>query len=153
MAVSKEIWGNNVWNLFHTIAHKIKEDRFEFHKNNIIYILENICNTLPCPDCSKDATDMLKRVNFSQINTKNDFKLLIFNFHNAINTKLNKPLFDFNELDNRYSKANIDILYTNINIIFTSNTNIPQLMTSSFHRNILFPKIKEALRTIREDLI
>lgn len=153
MAVSKEIWGNNVWNLFHTIAHKIKEDRFEFHKNNIIYILENICNTLPCPDCSKDATDMLKRVNFSQINNKADFKLLIFNFHNAINTKLNKPLFDFNELDNRYSKANIDILYNNINIIYTSNTNIPQLMTSSFHRNILFPKIKEALRTIREDLI
>ena len=153
MAVSKEIWGNNVWNLFHTIAHKIKEDRFEFHKNNIIYILENICNTLPCPDCSKDATEMLKRVNFSQINNKADFKLLIFNFHNAINTKLNKPLFDFNELDNRYSKANIDILYNNINIIFTSNTNIPQLMTSSFHRNILFPKIKEALLTIREDLI
>jgi len=153
MAVSKEIWGNNVWNLFHTIAHKIKEDRFEFHKNNIIYILENICNTLPCPECSKDASDMLKKVNFSQINTKNDFKLLIFNFHNAINTKLNKPLFDFNELDNRYSKANIDILYTNINIIFTSNTNIPQLMTSSFHRNLLFPKIKEALRIIREDLI
>jgi hypothetical protein len=153
MAVSKEIWGNNVWNLFHTIAHKIKEDRFEFHKNNIIYILENICNTLPCPECSKDASDMLKKVNFSQINTKNDFKLLIFNFHNAINTKLNKPLFDFNELDNRYSKANIDILYTNINIIFTSNTNIPQLMTSSFHRNLLFPKIKEALRIIREDLL
>jgi hypothetical protein len=153
MAVSKEIWGNNVWNLFHTIAHKIKEDRFEFHKNNIIYILENICNTLPCPECSKDASDMLKKVNFSQINTKNDFKLLIFNFHNAINAKLNKPQFDFNELDNRYIKANIDILYNNINIIFTSNTNIPQLMTSSFHRNLLFPKIKEALRIIREDLL
>jgi len=153
MAVSKEIWGNNVWNLFHTIAHKIKEERFEFHKNNIIYILENICNTLPCPECSKDASDMLKKVNFSQINTKNDFKLLIFNFHNAINVKLSKPLFDFNELDNRYSKANIDILYNNINIIYTSNTNIPQLMTSSFHRNILFPKIKEALRIIREDLL
>jgi hypothetical protein len=45
MAVSKEIWGNNVWNLFHTIAHKIKEERFEFHKSNIIYILENICAT------------------------------------------------------------------------------------------------------------
>lgn len=153
MAVSKEIWGNNVWNLFHTIAHKIKEERFEFHKNNIIYILENICNTLPCPECSKDASDMLKKVNFSQINTKNDFKLLIFNFHNAINVKLNKPQFDFNELDNRYSRANIDILYNNINIIYTSNTNIPQLMTSSFHRNILFPKIKEALRIIREDLL
>ena len=99
MSFSKEIWGSSVWNLFHTIAHKIREDKFLFHKSNIIYIIENICNTLPCPDCSKDASAMLKKVDFAQINNKADFKLLMFNFHNAINTKLKKPLFDFNELD------------------------------------------------------
>ena len=70
MSFSKEIWGSSVWNLFHTIAYKIKEDKFEFHKSNLIYILENICNTLPCPDCSKDATDMLKKVDFTKINNK-----------------------------------------------------------------------------------
>jgi hypothetical protein len=153
MSFSKEIWGSSVWNLFHTIAYKIKEDKFEFHKNNLIYILENICNTLPCPECSRDASTMLKKVDFSKINNKEDFKLLIFNFHNAINSKLNKPLFDFNELDNKYSKANIDAIYNNLNIIYTSNTNIPQLMSSSFHRQHIFPKIKEVLIIIRQDLI
>jgi hypothetical protein len=153
MSFSKEIWGSSVWNLFHTIAHKIKEDKFIFHKSNIIYIIENICNTLPCPDCSKDATAMLKKVDFAQINSKADFKLLMFNFHNAINTKLKKPLFDFNELDDKYSKANIDAIYNNLNIIYTSNSNVPQLMSSSFHRHHLFPKIKDTLRIIREDLI
>jgi|UniRef100_A0A6C0KT12 hypothetical protein len=153
MSFSKEIWGSSVWNLFHTIAHKIKEDKFLFHKSNIIYIIENICNTLPCPDCSKDATAMLKKVDFAQINSKADFKLLMFNFHNAINTKLKKPLFDFNELDDKYSKANIDAIYNNLNIIYTSNSNVPQLMSSSFHRHHLFPKIKDTLRVIREDLI
>ena len=153
MSFSKEIWGSSVWNLFHTIAHKIKEDKFLFHKSNIIYIIENICNTLPCPDCSKDASAMLKKVDFAQINSKADFKLLMFNFHNAINTKLKKPLFDFNELDDKYSKANIDAIYNNLNIIYTSNSNVPQLMSSSFHRHHLFPKIKDTLRIIREDLI
>lgn len=153
MSFSKEIWGSSVWNLFHTIAHKIKEDKFAFHKSNIIYIIENICNTLPCPECSKDATAMLKKVDFAQINSKEDFKLLMFNFHNAINTKLKKPLFDFNELDDKYSKANIDAIYNNLNIIYTSNSNVPQLMSSSFHRHHLFPKIKDTLRVIREDLI
>ena len=153
MSFSKEIWGSSVWNLFHTIAHKIKEDKFIFHKSNIIYIIENICNTLPCPDCSKDATAMLKKVDFAQINSKADFKLLMFNFHNAINTKLKKPLFDFNELDNKYSRANIDAIYNNLNIIYTSNSNVPQLMSSSFHRHHLFPKIKDTLRVIRQDLI
>jgi hypothetical protein len=153
MSFSKEIWGSSVWNLFHTIAHKIKEDKFLFHKSNIIYIIENICNTLPCPDCSKDASAMLKKVDFAQINNKADFKLLMFNFHNAINTKLKKPLFDFNELDDKYSKANIDAIYNNLNIIYTSNSNVPQLMSSSFHRHHLFPKIKDTLRIIRQDLI
>ena len=140
MSFSKEIWGGTIWNLFHTIAHKIKEEKFEFHKNNLIYILENICNTLPCPECSKDASNMLKKVNFDQINNKAEFKLLIFNFHNAINSKLKKPLFDFNELDNKYSKANIDIIYNNLNIIYSSNANIPQLMSSSFHGIFYFLK-------------
>lgn len=153
MSFSKEIWGNNVWYLFHSIAHKIKEDKFEFHKKNLIYILENVCNTLPCPDCSRDSSDMLRKINFNAINNKAEFKLLIFNFHNAINTKLKKPLFDFNDLDNKYDKANIDIIYNNFNIVYTSNSNIPQLMSSSFHRRHLFPRIKEALLIIKPDLI
>ena len=46
MSFSKEIWGSSVWNLFHTIAHKIKEDKFQFHKSNIIFIINVINNVL-----------------------------------------------------------------------------------------------------------
>jgi hypothetical protein len=86
-------------------------------------------------------------------NGQNNWNVENGNATNAINTKLKKPLFDFNELDDKYSKANIDAIYNNLNIIYTSNSNVPQLMSSSFHRHHLFPKIKDTLRIIREDLI
>jgi hypothetical protein len=152
MSFDKEIWGNNIWYLFHTIAHKIKEEKFDHHKNNLIFIIKNICNTLPCPECSKDAVSMINKINFDTIKNKEDFKLLLFNFHNAINKKLNKPEFKFDELNNKYEKANINALYNNFHIIYTTNSNIPQLMNSSFHRHQIFPKIKEALNIIKNDL-
>ena len=40
MSLSKENWGNNIWYLFHSIAHKIKEDRFEFHRTNLFFIIK-----------------------------------------------------------------------------------------------------------------
>lgn len=153
MSFSKETWGNNIWYLFHSLAHKIKEDKFEIHKENIFFIIKTICNTLPCPDCSKDATTMLNKINFDTIKNKHDLKMFVFNFHNAVNVKLNKPKFNYEHLDIKYQNTNIDALYNNLYIIYTSNTNIPQLMSSSFHKNLSFPKIQHALNAIKNDLI
>jgi hypothetical protein len=153
MSFSKETWGNNIWYLFHSLAHKIREDRFEFHKKDIFFVIKTICNTLPCPDCSRDATNMLNKIDFNVIKTKNDLKMFLFSFHNAINIKLKKPLFNYENLDNKYNNINIDALYNNLYIIYTSNSNIPQLMSSSFHKDLSFPKIKQALNTIRTDLL
>jgi hypothetical protein len=152
MSLSKESWGNNIWYLFHSLAHKLKEDKFESQKNNIIFIIKTICNTLPCPDCSKDATSMLNKIDFNTIRNKNDLKMFFFNFHNAINAKLNKPQFNYENLDSKYGNANIDVLYNNLYIIYSINTRIPQLMSSNFHKNLSFPKIREALNALRNDL-
>lgn len=152
MSFSKETWGNNIWYLFHSLAHKIREDKFDIQKNNIIFIIKTICNTLPCPDCSKDATYMLNKIDFNTIRNKNDLKMFIFNFHNVINAKLNKQLFSYDSLDAKYNNVNIDALYNNLYVIYNINTNIPQLMSSNFHRNLSFPKIRDALNALKKDL-
>ncbi len=152
MSLSKETWGNNIWYLFHSLAHKIREDKFDIQKNNIIFIIKTICNTLPCPDCSKDATYMLNKIDFNTIRNKNDLKMFIFNFHNVINAKLNKQLFSYDSLDAKYNNVNIDALYNNLYVIYNINTNIPQLMSSNFHRNLSFPKIRDALNALKKDL-
>jgi hypothetical protein len=152
MSLSKETWGNNIWYLFHSLAHKIREDKFDIQKNNIIFIIKTICDTLPCPDCSKDATNMLNKIDFNTIRNKNDLKMFFFNFHNAINAKLGKPKFSHESLDAKYNNVNIDALYNNLYIIYNINTHIPQLMSSNFHKNLSFPKIRDALNALRNDL-
>lgn len=148
MSFNKNIWGNTVWYLFHTLAYNIKESDFSEVKTDFIYIIKTISSNLPCPECSSDAINELEKVNFDNINSKEELKLLLFNFHNYINKKLQKSQFEYSELDKKYSQANINIIYNNFFIIFNSNSNIPQLMTASFHRKHNLPNIKIALDKI-----
>lgn len=148
MSFNKEVWGNTVWFLFHGLAHKIKEDEFNSVKNDFIFIINTICRNLPCPECSNDASTLLQKINWDTINTKNDIKNLLFNFHNHVNKKLNKPQFNLSDLDEKYDKINVNVLYNNFFIIFNSNSNIPRLMTASFHRQNNIPKIKLSLDNI-----
>jgi hypothetical protein len=148
MAFDKSTWGNATWYLFHTLANNIKETEFLSVKNELVYVIKTVSANLPCPECSHDAVIKLGGVNFDNIKTKQEFKLLLFNFHNQVNVKLRKPVYQIAELDEKYSKANITAIYKNFFIIFSANINIPQLMIGSFHRKNNIPKIRSALDKI-----
>lgn len=147
MPVSQQMWGNTIWFLFHTILYKIKEDDFLKVKKDIIFIIINICNSLPCPECKEDANNILKKINLDNMNDKNELEKFIFNFHNHVNKKLNKKEFKFEDLK-IYEKANINSIIYNLNLIYNSNSNIPQLMSESFHRTYILPKINESIKNI-----
>ena len=148
MSVDINIWGNATWYLFHALAHKIKDTDFLELKNDLIYVFKNTCSILPCPDCKHDAITQIEKIKFENITTKEQFKLLIFNFHNHINKKLNKPIYEIDKLDEKYSKANINNIYKNFLTIYSMNANVPQLMSSSFHRQHTLPKIKTSIDKI-----
>tara|TARA_B100000989_G_C19500322_1_gene453968 strand:- start:489 stop:950 length:462 start_codon:yes stop_codon:yes gene_type:complete len=148
MSINIDIWGNNIWYLFHTIAHKLKEESFGLLKNDLIETVKSICRNLPCPDCAKDATDVLNRIDYNTINTREDFELMLFNFHNYVNRKLKKPEFKYDDLSIKYKNANIHNLLNNFNIIFSSNSNNPYMMSSSFSRQQNRPRINILLNKI-----
>lgn len=148
MSFDINTWGKNVWYLFHSLAYKIKESNFNKIKNDIIYVIKTVSTNLPCQECSLHAANELNKVQFNNINSKEELKKFLFNFHNHINKKLNKPCFEYSELDKKYSQANFNIIYNNFFIIFSSKSNIPQLMSASFHRQHNLPKIKIALDKI-----
>ena len=147
MPVSQQMWGNTIWFLFHTILYKINQEDFLKVKKDIIFVIINVCNSLPCPECKEDANNVLKKINLNNINDKNELEKFIFNFHNHVKKKLNKKEFKFEDLK-IYEKANINGIIHNFNIVYNSNNNVPQLMNESFHRTYILPKINESIKNI-----
>jgi len=107
---------------------------------------------LPCPECSNDASSLLKSVNFNTIKNKEDFKVFLFNFHNSVNKKLNKPLYEYSNLD-KYNDVNMNALYNNLTRIYSHKISNPHLMGLAFNKKIVFPKIMGALLLVKNDLL
>tara|TARA_Y100000389_G_scaffold204365_1_gene256502 strand:+ start:2680 stop:3147 length:468 start_codon:yes stop_codon:yes gene_type:complete len=150
---SKETWGNVVWYLFHSLAEKIDENKFNNNKNIIITTTKLICSCLPCPDCSKDATNILNKINLNAIiNSKNELIKFYYDFHNNINSKLKKPQFKYNDL-NKYKNANFNLIYNNFIVIFSHQPAIPKLMMENFHRNNNLKIIIKNINLIKNDFI
>ena len=59
--MEKKVWGNNIWYLFHTLAEKIKEDKYLEQKDNLFKVLEIVFKNLPCPDCSRTFFKCIKK--------------------------------------------------------------------------------------------
>ena len=100
-----EVWGPAVWTLFHTLVEKINDRAFSLVLPSLFSMIFRICKFLPCPECSKDATNYLAKVQFSKIKNKTDLKNIFYIFHNFVNAKKRKKLFNYSNI-NVYSKYN-----------------------------------------------
>jgi hypothetical protein len=99
-------WGRPTWRFFHVIAHKIKPEHFKQVRKDMIDTIYSICSTLPCPVCSEHAKQYLNAINFNTIQSKEDLKDMLFNFHNAVNVRKNYAPFNREELDATYTQFN-----------------------------------------------
>ena len=149
MSIDIKTWGNNIWYLFHGLIQKLDDSQYDIWKNDFIYIFTTISSNLPCPECSNDANNIIKKTNFKNINSKEDLKKFIFNFHNYVNKKLKKTEFKYEELT-IYDNINIDNVINNFILIFKLNANIPQLMSQSFHRQNTLPSIIVKFNNLRK---
>ena len=141
MIIPPNIWGPNIWYIVHGISYKISDENFLKYKNDFIDLIKLLFTNLPCPECSKDATEKLNKTNFDNILSKDDMIKYLFNFHNYVNQKTNKPIFSYEEMK-IYEKINLKNSYNNIIIIYNNNTNIPQLMSKILKLNKHILKLK-----------
>jgi len=130
----KVAWGAPTWFLLHTISCKVYEDQFAAISNDILKLIYMICTNLPCPDCANHAKIYLDGINFNTIQTKEDLKKMLFNFHNTVNQRKGYPIFSYTDYTAKYSKAITINIIENFMHYFSDRTRSPKLMASDFQR-------------------
>ena len=105
------VWGPNTWNLLHTIAEKIYDDKFQHCKNDIYKMITLICTTIPCPICNENAVTYLNKNKITNANTKQKLKEYIFNLHNEANIHASNPLFDISVLEQYRNLSFSDVFF------------------------------------------
>lgn len=138
---NKMKWGEPIWYLFHTLAEKVKEGLFPVIKTELLNTIYSICSNLPCPKCRKHAVEYMDNVNFNSINSKNDLKLFLYQFHNTVNKRKNYPLFSYIDLDDKYSKANTANIIKYFLIVFNKTDFNVTMLTENMNRKLVANKI------------
>lgn len=139
------IWGEPTWYVIHTLAHKVKKEDFDFICKELLQLFYNICTNLPCPDCAGHATTYLNNINFSSIQTKEQLKHVFYNFHNSINKRKNYELFPYEDLDEKYSKANTINIINNFLYYFQDKSTSNKMIATEMYRSRIILRIKEWL--------
>ena len=139
-----EVWGPPTWTLFHTLAEKIKEDAPAQVFEKMFLMIKMICKNLPCPYCATDATKFLNNINLGDIKTKKQFKDMIYLFHNYVNNKKNKPLFNYINMQN-YNNHNLIVSLNNFIRVYHTRGNMQQL-SESFQRQLVIKTFKKWIR-------
>ena len=134
-------WGPPIWKLFHVLIEKIKDDSFKNIYLSLFNHIKRICSYLPCPECSKHATHFLSTVKMEQISNKIDFKHMLHYFHNKVNLRKKKPLFQQSHLD-KYKNNFLIPTYNNFISVYNTKGNL-NMLTESFQRQLVIKDFKK----------
>ena len=106
-----------------------------------------ICNNLPCPNCATHASEYMKKIYPSSIQTKDDLKNMLFQFHNEVNARTSAPQFSYFELETKYSNANTVNIFKNFFIMFKDNSFNVTAISNTMHRERIVQSFKNWLQT------
>lgn len=104
---TKSFWGTPTWFLFHSLAEKVNETKYEKHYMVMWNFIKEICGALPCPFCRTHAVNYTNRIPVTSINTKEKLITVLFNFHNDVNLRTGKVLVSRSVLT-KYKSSNLN---------------------------------------------
>jgi hypothetical protein len=132
--------------MFHTLIEKLNPDPVYYNiiAPRLFKYFVRICKFLPCPTCAEDAGRFLANISYDNCNTKLSFKNTFYLFHNYVNKKKKKLLFNYENI-NTYKNYRLKDVINRFLIVYNTKGNM-QMLTQSFHRELLIKEFKEWLR-------
>ena len=138
-------WGPSTWLFMHTLAAKLKESSFNVVGPHLIHVFIQICNNLPCPECSQHSKQFWSKVKTNNIKNKTDIINLLYVFHNIVNQRKNYKAFKYENLK-YYETKNVIETYNTFSKNFNTRGNM-NLINESFHRNMMLTSLKKWMMT------
>jgi len=135
-------WGKPTWFLFHTLAEKVYESKFFEIRAGLLDSIYSICLNLPCPKCAEHAKQHLNGINFNTIRTKEDLKMLLFDFHNYVNSVKKYDIFKYEDLVQYKNAITKNIIY-NFLIEYNRKSKNIRYLADDLHREKIAVSLKK----------
>jgi hypothetical protein len=93
------IWGPSAWTFLHAISFAYPESLpSPEHKQAVLNLFASLKYLLPCGDCcahycSSYDSESLK----NSLDSRDSFSKWLVNFHNAVNVRLKKPIYEYDQ--------------------------------------------------------
>jgi hypothetical protein len=145
---SKEMtWGEPTWLFLHTMAEKVREERFAEIRAPMLNMLYMVCTNLPCPTCAEHAKEYMNSLNFSAIQSKQKLREFFWNFHNMLNAKKGAPLQSLPDVEEKYARAYTRLVIHNFILSFDKKRNNTHLLANDFYRRRISGVVREWLQS------
>jgi len=145
------VWGPPTWTMLHVLAEKINDADFVKLHLQLFGLIKRIAATLPCPDCAQHATLFLNKLKVSDYSTKELFINMLYLFHNMVNVRKKKPLFNHANMP-RYKTIPIQIAYKNFVSVFNTRGDL-RMLTETFQRQLVIKDLRAWLTTHRNSFL
>jgi hypothetical protein len=141
--LKKMIWGEPTWFLFHTLAEKVHDEGFIEIRTQLLELIYTISVNLPCPTCSEHSKQYMEKNNFKAIQTKEQLKMILFDFHNSVNARKSYPIFSYSDLGVKYSHAITLNIVQNFMRHYEKKSKSIRLIADELHRERIISSLKQ----------
>jgi hypothetical protein len=135
-------WGEITWIFFHTLSMKTTEEQYTTNKRTLFDTIVTICQCLPCPECQQHATLYMKTQRPPE--TLNDFKKMLWMFHNVVNVKTNKRTYPIEILE-IYKHVNLTKAFHFCRIAILTQPYNPNMISNQMHTKQSFMSLQKRL--------